>query len=154
VSIQKPKFQVGDEVIVLNNIITSEDGLAFTSEMKRWTRKTAIIKDIIPIGGDDRFEVDNEEPWYFFDDCNWMWAESWLKFVKKGKKPKFKVGEWVVLKEDIKLVGNDGTILWWKRKYLKKFMKINRIIRHAKCIQYAVNENSSIWDEVHLKKVK
>jgi hypothetical protein len=91
----------------------------------------------------------------------WRWDLNWFRIMKtgKGRKPKFRLGDWVILKESINSpIGPENTfslilrqeMLIWKNR----FMKINYTNTKKEGSMYHVHENYLSWLEDWLEKVE
>jgi hypothetical protein len=163
VSIKKPKFEIGDEVMVLEEIINPAGNPGFYLDMNIYKGKAAIISEVFPVG--EYRSCYNREPWYRLEGISHLaWTERWLKLVKKRKEPKFKEGEWVKLKEEVdsvqkanELASNpllDNMLFIDMMPWKNKFMKIKDVQRIFGDYVYLVKDNTKFWHENWLEKVE
>jgi hypothetical protein len=155
---QMPRFNVGDTVILKKSIVSQKKAREFSSslffnpDMLDWTARPMRV-----------CEVQKRERGFicFVAENNWVWHQNWLTLVKKAEKPKFKVGDWVIIKEEIVNRENASELtshtvffhdnmLVWK----KNFMKIASVHPTYRGYKYRVRENNCSWAEEWLNKVE
>lgn len=65
-------FEVGDKVIIMP--LTHTFGIAVNPRMLEYVGKTATVKGIYTHWNSRTVALD-------VDDCEWVWAEAWLKAI-------------------------------------------------------------------------
>jgi hypothetical protein len=153
---RSPKFRIGDKVKVTKEAFYSKGYCVFDDDLLAALRKTYRISKV--------FESDSEIS-YGMLEVDWVIQEKHLKLFKKTSEPKFKVGDWVILKEEIishetaleqlpemlrAISFNDNFLKWRKR-----FMKVNDIwMSESGARYYLMKETRVAFFEEWLKKVE
>jgi hypothetical protein len=169
---EKPMFKEGDRIMLKEEIDSPDvayklSNSYFDIRMMAWKGIIMKLERMLPIGYTGRW-------CYLVNENTVYWCEEWLEKVEvdekifESMKPKFSVGDWVILKEEIEYIGDAYRIsdhIKFSKHMLglkNRFMKIREVRKMAWLESegaiisffYRVNENEHHWHEKWLDKVE
>jgi hypothetical protein len=161
----KPRFKVGDKVLARGKMKRPKDRPVFFPAMNSLKNRPMVITNCW-------LSPDKREFLYGVEGNPHTWAERWLNIVKEVKPPKFKEGDWVIIKESINDERAAGVICphlhmyrddfnSWKHRPMRishfntiTFKNEKNHTRSTDQYYYSVDENRERWAEEWLEKIK
>jgi hypothetical protein len=155
--IKKPMFKPGDIVAIKDEVNSSEIALElsnhtthFLDVMFKWKKNFMKVSGTGKALSSSEPQAESRSFWCRVEENDWHWNENWLRLITEAEKPRFKTGDWVKLKDDIKPFGTKDEIILWKNK----FMKVNNVVYVGYEYRYHVKDNIQQWPESWLDKVE
>jgi hypothetical protein len=147
----RPKFKLGDVVMLRDDAASLKSEIPLFDTMAEWKGRRMTVKQC--------------DQYVLFYENKYFWSPIWFKLVEKAKKPKFKVGDWVRLKDNFlrdNFITSTDQInkfaylpfhpemhLWTNR-----FMKIIASDMSTQGFIYYVKENKMPWGESWFEKIE